>query len=365
MGELSGNDGRVRRSRRFACAYTWLFGKLTRPREERISSVVISKESESAGGMLDVDAFKATSRSWTPSQLMTLEELNRDRQESTFVTYGWTTPDTKFVHDNVEEIEKLLFNGISIFVARPRVPDGSVLSGAGRGDWGWEVFPNIPMTPDMIELAIKDLQRERFKKLRSNYIVIVSYWPEPPKTNFWLGDDLWDTIYNNADLVARVAREGGCEGIMFDPEEYGQIGFWTWSHVKPFPLFKDLSYEEVAAKARIRGRHFMEAINCSYPGVCIWILQSWPLVLNAIGPSRERLPDASHSILLPFLDGMLEASDAQTTFIDGIGNGYFAESFTDFISMGQDVWRNGPTLGTVPDILSKNTGWGWDLFLWI
>lgn len=38
-------------------------------------------------------------------------------------------------------------------------------------------------------------------------------------------DPGWDAVAHNAQMVARIARQGGCRGIMLDPEECGGSNF--------------------------------------------------------------------------------------------------------------------------------------------
>ena len=305
------------------------------------------------------------SAAFTPLQLLAADDLrrpvNRYSPEPTILEYSWTTVDTKYLHDNITEMEKPPFDGRCVFVANPRLPHGSVLSGAGRGDLGWEVFQNVDRDESVIQGAIEDLQTTPFNKLRSNYVVMTSYLPDQQTIN-WFDDPWWARISNNAKLIATVAQEGGTEGIMFDPEEYG-CRFWGFPQLSGDPLYEGKNYEKTAVKTRQRGREFMRAINTAYPGVRILLLHAWETVIRSSEGDPEKVPSLGYGLLPAFLDGMLEASDDDTLLIDGIEYGYYQEKQEDFIRMATSVREQGPAYSAIPEQFRKKVRTGFGIWM--
>jgi len=279
----------------------------------------------------------------------------------TIIEYSWTTVDTKYLHDNVAEMEKRPFDGVCVFVAHPRLPNGSVFSGSGSGDLGWEVFQNARIEPEAIDGAIDDLKTTPFRKFRSNYAVIVSYLPDKQTMN-WFDDAWWTNIAHNAKLVATVAKEGGCEGIMFDPEEYG-CRFWGYPQLKDDPLYKDRTYAQVAAKVKERGAQYMRAINGAFPDVRILLLHAWESLIRWSKGDRKRCAEIGYGLLPDFLDGMLEASHENTVFIDGIEHGYYVEKREEFEAMARRVKEEGPAFSSAPEIFRKKVRTGFGIWM--
>jgi len=296
-----------------------------------------------------------------PPRLPRPKRINDHR--FTILSYGWTTPDTKFLHDNVAEIEKVPFDGWATYAANPRLPKGRACSGTGKGDLGWEVFQNKRATRDLIEPAINDLKSTQFTRLRSNYIAIVSYLGSG--TMDWFDDAWWGNIAENARLQAMLAREGGCEGILFDPEEYG-CAFWGWPALSQDPRYQGRTYEQTRAKVRQRGREFARALNAAYPGIRILSLHAWDTAMRYATTrwvTKDRLHEVGYGLLPAFLDGILEGSDDRTIIIDGVENTYWVDALPDFIDKARRVKTEGSKLSDVPDLFKRKVRVGFAIWL--
>ncbi len=306
----------------------------------------------------------------SPVSLSQPEPVNDYR--FTVLSYSWSTPDTKYLHDNVAEMEKTPFDGVAVQVGHPRLPDGSVWSNTDRDNLGWKVFSKHQLydrrfTRDLIDPAIDDLETTAFHRFRSNYVVMVSHLTDV-RTMDWFDDVWWANIAENAKLIATVAREGGCEGILFDPEMYG-CAIWGWPKLREDPLYNGRSYDEVTTKVRQRGREFVSAINEAYPDVRILLLHAWDTVMRRAARDREGLnrKDTLHEIdygLLPaFLDGLLEASDDRTVVIDGVETTYWVNALPDFAAKARGVREDGIKLSDVPDLFRRKVRVGFAIYL--
>ena len=85
---------------------------------------------------------------------------------------GWTSPDTIYLRDNVESIEKRPFTGIVTWVSWPRDPHGrlTIKGGEHTYDLGRWVLSGERLPAEAVESAIEDLRSTPFKKLEHNYI---------------------------------------------------------------------------------------------------------------------------------------------------------------------------------------------------
>ena len=333
-GAVTGADGRVHRSRVY---------QLPVRHVGAIDALIMGQDRRPGSGPIDVDDIIVRAEPAPPIVGTSPADW---QMPVCIIEYSWTSPDTTFLKHNVAEMEKRPLDGVCVRVADPRFPHGTILNGNGKGDAGWASFQNKRIDRAVIDAAIEDLKSTPLKTLRHNYLVMVTYLPDK-QTMDWFDDAWWANIAHNSRMLAEVAKKGGCEGIMFDPEEYGCL-LWGAPRLLKDPAYKDRTYEQLAAKARQRGREFIKALNDAYPGVRIFVLHAWEDVLSRVADDFERMADQGRTLTMPFLDGMLEASDDDTIIMDGIENGYYVEELEDFAVKVDRVRRYGPLISAVP-----------------
>jgi len=170
---------------------------------------------------------------------------------------GLHAPDTVYLRRNIEELEKRPFDGVATWISWPRQEHGRMYRGSGDpGDMYnlcWKIVRRKRWTPEMYEPAIQDLKDTRFSRFRSNFIhVVFAYNTEPMD---WFDDQWWDIICHNIACVTRGAEQGGCRGILIDPEEYG-YALWNYRKLRTNveignpALYKDTTFEQVHDAAR-------------------------------------------------------------------------------------------------------------------
>ena len=321
----------------------------------------------SKGAFVDDVTVAASAAPQPPMRLPPAEPINGHR--FTILSYSWSSPDTKYLHDNVVRMEKNPFDGVAVQVGYPRLDKGSVASNNDRDNLGWRVFSKHRLhdpryTRDLTAPAIRDLTTTPFARYRSNYAVLVSYMTEPPTMDWF--DDAWcANVAANAGLIATVAKEGGCEGILFDPEEYG-CAFWSWPKLSEDPLYQHRTYAEVRAKVRQRGAEFVRAINAAYPAVRILSLHAWDTAMRydcSRRVTQQLLPEVGYGLLPAFLDGMLEGSDDRTVIIDGVETSYWVDALPDFIDKANAVREECIELSAVPHLFRRKVRVGFALYL--
>lgn len=228
------------------------------------------------------------------------------------IQYGWDVPNTAYVRRHIQEMERRPtfvqphdklhhFSGLVIQVTKGREP----CLGGTRDALGWKTFSKDRFQSKDYAHAIEDLKATQFEQFSDNFIQMVSM----PGVDLF--DPQWDAVAHNAGVLAKIAKEGGCVGLVFDPEQYGYQRIWT--HQYRFKMAveqpREQSKQECVAKAIERGQQFVGAINREFPDVKILCLY---------GPTRTGFAPAwQYDLLRPFIEGMCRAAATGTEIIDG------------------------------------------------
>ena len=220
------------------------------------------------------------------------------------IEYGWDCPTPFYIRQHVEEMEQRPFDGIVIQVKRSREPQHKTPT---RDVLGWNVFSSTRFKPEEYQHAFEDLKAVKFKKFTENFIQVISM---PGIDWFHPG---WDAVTSNVAVMARLAKEGGCVGLMFDAEQYGDQRIWSYNSL-PEARRSEMSREQYAAKVKERGGEFMRAINKEFSGIKILLL---------VGPTYAvTSKNRNYDLLPPFIEGMCLAADPGTEITDGFEQSY-------------------------------------------
>jgi len=222
------------------------------------------------------------------------------------ICYGEDWPNTAYVRAHISEMEKFPFDGVVIAVSDELQPKYSG-DCVGFRAWGKQRFD-----PTKYQHAIDDLKNTSFKKFKDNFLAVEAM----PGDVDWFSDDDFAGVAQNLKLMAKIAHEGGCRGIEFDPEEYGANKVWTWASW-PEAIQKKHTEEECITIARQRGREIMRAMNSEFPDIKVMFLlgPGYTTAHTVAGNHKYRL-------LLPFIDGMCEVAAQGTQIIDGYEQSY-------------------------------------------
>lgn len=151
--------------------------------------------------------------------------------------------------------------------------------------------------------AVADLKAAEFKNFTDNFIAT---GVQPGKVD-WFSDSDWDGICNNFAIFARIAKETGMKGLIFDSEEYSGK-FWWFKNVPGH------TRKECIAMARNRGRQFGKAVFGTFPE-CKLFCFFW-LSLNT---ANVEDPDSVH-LSAHFIDGVYDVLPPQAMIYDGMEN---------------------------------------------
>ena len=258
------------------------------------------------------------------------------------IEFGWDMPDTGFVKKNIAQMENTPFDGLAIAIKGKRTD---------RRNLGWYAWSRNRLKEDDYVYAIDDLKSTPFRRFTDNFILLTTTFPDKDGEVGWL-DPEWSSIAYNAGCIAKVAKQGGCKGILLDTEHY-TVSFDQWRYET---LDKKQSFEAYASKAKERGREFIRAINREYPDITILILHGYGTAADELktSPDKRRM-----GLLVPFMDGMCEAAAPETVIVDGFETAYGFISKKAFSEARETIYEKVPKeLTSCPDQYRKHVQLG-------
>ncbi|MDO8585509.1 MAG: beta galactosidase jelly roll domain-containing protein [Armatimonadota bacterium] len=268
------------------------------------------------------------------------------------IEYGCDNPDTAFVREHIAEMEKIPFDGVVIRVTdNPEAPFES-------HTLGLEVFKGRKFEPSDYAHAIEDLKATRFTTLTDNFIQL---YPPYFGTIDWY-DPNWSVVAHNAACLAKVAKEGGCKGLMLDPEMCDPNNWPLWWYAGRVKDKKDApSFTDYAAKVRERGREFIRAVNKEYPDITFLMLYGSSLTYAETFYAWNG--DGGLSLFGPFLDGMYEAATPGTRFTDGFEYSYGYRNFESFSAARKLQLSGGRSVSACPKEFDQHARVGFGVWI--
>lgn len=220
------------------------------------------------------------------------------------IEFGWDEPDTAFMRRHTAQMDASPFDGC-VYHLRIIKPDGK------DADFIWSCWGRQSFTIGQVQHAIDDLKATRFKHLRHNFL----RFNVTPGDLDWFDD--YSAVINNARLAATAAREGGV-GILLDTEQYQSPLF----NYRKQPGASTHTWEQYAAQARKRGREIMQAFQEGFPGLTVLMTFGYGAPWNESDGMKKPLSECTYGLLAPFLDGMVDAAEGESSLIDGWESAY-------------------------------------------
>jgi hypothetical protein len=238
------------------------------------------------------------------------------RTRKKLIEYGWDRPNTGYVREHIAEMEKIPFDGV-VMTVQPK-PGAGYPSAFGTCAWR-----KLKFKAEDWQHAIK---ATKFKRFTDNFLqLLVS-----PGDVDWFSPE-WSNIAHNCGVLARLAKQGGCKGIMFDPEAY-VTQIWHYNGL-PEKWRKAHTFKEYQARVRECGKEWMRAMNAEYPDITILALYGPYEPLWASGGHFEKAPeDNLYGLMRDFYDGALEVATPGTTIVDGFESSYGYKTLEKFQS---------------------------------
>ena len=228
------------------------------------------------------------------------------------IEWGWDTPGPIYVRDHIREMEQKPFDGI--------IMQGLKVKKDGQEREFYDAFFGKERSElEEFSEVIQVLKDIKFQRFTDNFIRVNVV----PGNVDWFDD--FGAIVHNAWVAAKIAKEGGMKGWMFDVEQYAGPVF-------NYPRQKyagQKTFEQYARQVGLRGREFMVAVNDAYPGITIMLTFGNGYCYRA-AQEPGGLEASSAGLLPAFLEGMLAAATPETTFVDGNEPSYYYNSADDY-----------------------------------
>jgi len=187
------------------------------------------------------------------------------------IEFGWDDPDTAFLRKHIGEMEGMPFDGC-VFHVLSADPQGR------RENFAWQCWGKRAFTEAELKPALEDLRAMTFRRFTHNFLRLNT----APGDLDWFDDHA--AVLDNTRLAARLAREGGCAGVLFDVEEY-QGGLFTYAKQRDA---KSKTRDKYAAQARRRGREVMGAFQEGFPDLTVFLTFGHSLPRTTSEGARRR-----------------------------------------------------------------------------
>jgi hypothetical protein len=228
------------------------------------------------------------------------------------IEFGWDEPDVGFLARNPEAMDRSPFDGCVFHVTTSvpgKNPESLTWLGWGQRQFRFEEFDESLGGAAKVPWLRADPKEKRFGHnfLRFNVT--------PGKLD-WFDD--YGAVVENARLAGKLARSVPSDGILLDTEQYeGQLFDFTKQ--------RDASrrtWPEYEAQARQRGREVMAALQDGFPGLTLMLTFGPSLVWNQSQRGKIPLEKCRYGLLVPFVDGLIEAARGKTQIVDGFESSY-------------------------------------------
>lgn len=248
------------------------------------------------------------------------------------IEYGWDLPYPDTLRDNIRAMEQTPFEGV-IFRLR---------------DDGGQVFKPEAWDEKKLKPQLQVLSDIKWGKFTDNFLSVYA-----ASTMDWFSDSDWEKILAHTKFAARAAKAAGCKGIMFDPEPYGNNP-WNYSEQKHA---QKKTFLEYSRQARKRGAQFMRALSSQNERLKLLMFYQYSMfyyISHDADPLRraQSVDSYAYGLMMPFLDGMLEAAGPGVQFIDGNEFSYYYKSPLEYYR-AYHTMRQSAKLYVAPELRSK------------
>ena len=263
------------------------------------------------------------------------------------IQLGWGTPPPTYIKEHIREMEQVPFDGLVLDLKSNHGPEDT------GGYFSWNVWGSQVLSPDDYSQSIEALKTTDFNKFTDNFL---RFNLSPANVSWY--DDEFEAVLQNSQLLATIAKDSKLKGIFLDTEQYGnkpQIFNYQREQEKKSSSFRD--YQQ---QVRKRGRELMESLNSVYPNITILLSYGYH---RAYKGNAKSLETASYGLLPSFLDGMLEAANANTLIVDGYEFSYFYKRERQFQRAYSIIKDLGLERTAVPNEFQQHYKAGFGLWL--
>lgn len=229
---------------------------------------------------------------------------SKQRTHKKLIAWGWDTAYPSKIQMNIRTIEALPFDGIVLTHFKARDGREEVM-------FEWRGFGSERFEEHQLAGTIDTLRSIRFRRFTDNFL---RFNTQPGGVD-WFDD--FSSIVQNCALWAKVARDAGMKGWLFDLEDYNERVF-TFGKQK---YATRRSFDEYAHQVHLRGTQVMHEVQAIYPNITL-ILSVAHSYVNRSPDAARRLQTLESGLLPAFVNGLIEASGPRVRLIDGQEQAY-------------------------------------------
>ncbi|QEH33756.1 hypothetical protein OJF2_22620 [Aquisphaera giovannonii] len=234
---------------------------------------------------------------------LAIGDMKSSRRTPKLIEFGWDEPDAATIERLRVAMSASPFDGC-VYHANTSVPGRPHESLTWKG-WGRKAFRLEDFGPPLSRSGRKDGKGFDENFLRFNVT---------PGDLDWFDDHA--AVLANARIAATLARGGA--GILLDTEQYE-------GKIFQYPKLADRtgkSLKDYEAQARRRGREVMNAFQAGYPDLAVMLTFGPSQVCRELERGKKSPAECEYGLLLPFVEGMVEAAAGQSRIIDGFEPSY-------------------------------------------
>ncbi len=235
---------------------------------------------------------------------------NNNRDQQRLIQWGHDTPFLQDIPNYSNQLATLPFDGLILDIESPN----------DRRGLSWLLFRE-PIDNELLTTIREEFTDYQWGDLTDNFLRVTIYNPD-------LTWDNWDIWTANLAEIASLARDLGFVGIMFDTEQYPpNIDIFDYpaqnaDTPRSFDAYRNLAYQ--------RGAEVMQAIQERYPDITI--MYTLGITHRIPWLNAPPLDEHRYGLLVPFIEGMIDASETSVTLIDGYEASYLYLTEQEFLT---------------------------------
>lgn len=227
------------------------------------------------------------------------------------VEFGWDYPKVSYLKANLKSMQSKPFDGV-VF------------------SFDFDIYNafDVEQRPEAV-FQYDDLSKLQWKKFTDNFLFMRGVGISGAH---WLDDAGWVKITGNLKKVSKAISVSKAKGVGFDPEYYyadSTLNPWVYRPT----YYRNLSYEDVGAYVRKRGKQFIQALQTNKPDVqilCFWLLDLFDAQSNSKPAAQTGMA------LYPFfIEGIMDGINNPDALIDGNESSYWYQKPDNFIGAGE------------------------------
>lgn len=250
------------------------------------------------------------------------------RSEKRLLEWGWHTPRLQDIPQYIDIAQSLPFDGLVIDIVTPR----------DRRGLAWTIFGDNPVDNSELEILSTEFSGFNWGRLTDNFLRVNVF----PADVDWFED--FDTILLNLEAVAKLAHDLEFVGIMFDTEQYSDVRIFEYPTLT---LANRYTFDDYSDQVFERGQAVMAALNRGFPGLTV--LYTFGVTIAAQPDALANLPNHEYGLLIPFIEGMIEAANEDNVLVDAFESSYifkyepqFSQAYTLIKGFTRDFYTRNP-----------------------